>query len=99
MKKYFIVVTSFSILIFLAAQSSFAKSAYGEGNAVKDANNLLRQAQNTINNSSKAAVREQEQIIKLKQKITSLVDFMLSLESKQKIMIIIFLLKLLSLIK
>ena len=74
MKKYFIVVTSFSILIFLAAQSSFAKSAYGEGNAVKDANNLLRQAQNTINNSSKAAVREQEQIIKLKQKGDKMAD-------------------------
>lgn len=66
MKKY-IIIASLLILILLVAQSAFAKSAYGEGNIVKDANNLFRQAQNTINNASKTAVREQEQIIKLKQ--------------------------------
>ncbi|MDO8621479.1 MAG: hypothetical protein Q7R31_04355 [Candidatus Levybacteria bacterium] len=66
MKKY-IISASLLLLVLLAAQSALAKSADGEGNVVKDANNLLRQAQNTINNSSKAAVREQEQIIRLKQ--------------------------------
>lgn len=40
----------------------------------KDANNLVRQAQNTVNNSSKAAVREQEQIIKLKQQGGKMAD-------------------------
>ena len=50
--------------MLLAARSSFAK----------DADNLTRQAQNTINNSSKAAVKEQEQIIKLKQQGDKMID-------------------------
>lgn len=50
--------------MFLIAQSALAK----------DANNLARQAQNTINNSSKAAVREQEQIIRLKQQGDKMAD-------------------------
>lgn len=63
MKKY-IISFSFFILMFLIAQSALAK----------DANNLVRQAQNTINNSSKAAVREQEQIIRLKQQGDKMID-------------------------
>lgn len=50
--------------MFLIAQSALAK----------DANNLARQAQNTINNSSKAAVKEQEQIIRLKQQGDKMAD-------------------------
>lgn len=50
--------------MLLIAQSALAK----------DANNLVRQAQNTVNNSSKAAVREQEQIIRLKQQGDKMAD-------------------------
>ncbi len=73
MKKY-IISASLLILILLAAQPAFAKSAYGENNVAGDASSLVKQVQNTLNNSSKAAVKEQEQIIKLKQQGDKMAD-------------------------
>lgn len=50
--------------MLLIAQSALAK----------DASNLVRQAQNTVNNASKAAAREQEQVVKLKQQGDKMID-------------------------